>query len=94
MGGIRSMIKLVCGVYIYFLGLSQTQAKFEYLIFIDEPSSNTHYLAKLGSFTALSYEHKFIHILDEYNEHTLYIYIYIYIKLRPIYTIKYHSYEY
>ena len=83
-------------MYIYFLGLSQTQAKFEYLIFIDEPSSNTHYSAKLGSFTALSYEHKFIHIMDEYNEHTfyIYIYIYIYIKLRPIDTIKYQSYEY
>ena len=36
-----------------FLSLSQTLAKLEYLIFIDEPNSNTHYSTMLGSFTAL-----------------------------------------
>ena len=40
-------------MYIYFLGLSQARAKLGHLIFIDEPSLNTHCSVKLGSFTAL-----------------------------------------
>ena len=41
-----------------FLGLSQTQAKLEFLIFPDKPSLNMHYLTKLGSFTAVDVEVK------------------------------------